>query len=165
MHNRHWYENGAQLPHIVIPAKSLPRTPIRAGIQSQRRGSQSRLRQWAGPIFIPLCGLRKAMVIPAKSLPRTPIRAGIQSQRRGSQSRLRQWAGPIFIPLCGLRKAMVIPAKSLPRTRYGAGIQRAVSQLGLRRSGPPMLICLRSYSVVSGCRAGQGIGRARTVRD
>ena len=105
------------------------------------------------------------IVIPAKSLPRTPIRGRYQSQRRGSQFRLKQWAGPIFIPLCGLRKAMVIPAKSLPRTRYGAGIQRAVSQLGLRRSGPPMLICLRSYSVVSGCRAGQGIGRARTVRD
>ena len=47
-----------QPPHIVIPAK--------AGIQSQRRGSQSTLKQWAGPVFIPLCGLRKAIVIPEK---------------------------------------------------------------------------------------------------
>ena len=39
------YENNARPPHIVIPA--------RAGIQSQRRGSQSTLKQWAGP-FHPL---------------------------------------------------------------------------------------------------------------
>ena len=33
------------------------------------------------PIFILLCGLRKAMVIPAiESMPRTPIRAGIQGK-------------------------------------------------------------------------------------
>ena len=41
----------AMPPHIVIPAKSLPRTRYGAGIQSQRRGSQSTLKQWAGPIF------------------------------------------------------------------------------------------------------------------
>ena len=62
------YENSTQPPHIVIPAK--------AGIQSQRRGSQSTLKHWASPIFIPLCGLHRATVIPnvvrnLKSMPAT----------------------------------------------------------------------------------------------
>ena len=48
----HCYENGAQPPHIVIPAKSRPRTRYGAGVQSQRRGSQSTFQHWAGPIFI-----------------------------------------------------------------------------------------------------------------
>ena len=82
LHNRHCFGSGTQPPHIVIPAK--------AGIQSQRHGSQSTLKQWAGPVFIPLCGLHKAMVIPtsstraalynsvvpAQSLPRTRYGAG-----------------------------------------------------------------------------------------
>ena len=59
LHNRHCVGSGTQPPHVVIPAK--------AGIQSQRHGSQSTLKQWAGPVFIPLCGLHKAMVIPTSS--------------------------------------------------------------------------------------------------
>ena len=64
------YENSARPPHIVIPAKSrypVPAPWIPVYVEASGR-----------PIFIPLCGLRKAMVIPAKSLPRTRYGAGIQ---------------------------------------------------------------------------------------
>ena len=66
-----------QLPNSVIGTKIAPGHPTSsyrrkacpvlrygAGIQSQRPGSQSTFQHWAGPIFIPLCGLHEAIVIP-----------------------------------------------------------------------------------------------------
>ena len=85
---------------MVIPAKSLPRTPIR-GRNPEGRGEEARH-------FHSLMWPDKAMVIPAKSLPRTPIR-GRNPEGRGEEARH-------FHSLMWPDKAMVIPAKSLPRT-------------------------------------------------
>ena len=132
---------------MVIPAKSLPRTPIR-GRNPEGRGEE------APPLSFLLCGLRKATVIPAKSLPRTPIR-GRNPEGRGEEARhfhasyvafARPWsfrrrACPVprygagiqrgegrrpatFIPLCGLTRPPSFRRRACPVPRYGAGIQR-----------------------------------------
>ena len=94
----HCYENSARPPHIVIPAKSLPRIEYGAGIQSQRRGSQSTLKHWAGPVFIPLCGLRKAIVIPnvAKRSEESKVKIAMKIAPGHPTSSYRRKACPVL---------------------------------------------------------------------
>ena len=74
-------------PPFVIPAiEGMPRTLIR-GRNPEGVGRGKTTRRWKKPtrhpIFILLCGLRRAMVIPAiNSMPRTPIRGGNPGEGR-----------------------------------------------------------------------------------
>ena len=60
----HCYENSRPPPHTVIPAKSLPRTPIRGRYPVPALWIPVYVEASGRPIFIPLCGLRQAIVNP-----------------------------------------------------------------------------------------------------
>ena len=69
------------------------------------------------PVFIPLCGLHKAMVIPNAAQPHPVIAMKIGTDKPVVGATLvvaRSRRQPVFIPLCGLRKAMVIPNAAQP---------------------------------------------------
>ena len=76
------------------------------------------------PVFIPLCGLCKAMVIAMKIGSGKPVVGATLVVARSRHQ-------PVFIPLCGLCKAMVIPS-SARNLRYPAVVSEAVPPSGLR---------------------------------
>ena len=124
---------------MVIPAKSLPRTPIR-GRNPEGRGEEARHFHSSYVAFArPWSFRRRACPVPRYGAgiqrgegrrPATFIPLMWPSQGHGHsgeepapypdtgpESRGARGGGPpLSFLLCGLRKAMVIPAKSLPRT-------------------------------------------------
>ena len=127
LHNRHSSENGAQPPRIVIPAKSLPRTPIRGRYPVTAPWIPSTLKQWSGPIFIPLRVLHKAMVIRAKSLPRTRYGAAIA----GAVGQVGSTSKGLAMKITPGHGAM--PSRA-PRTCGGVGLDPPTRR---RHSHPP----------------------------
>ena len=114
----HWYENSRATPVVPAKAGTHPRPPgFRLGGRNDDRNAA---------IFVPLCGLHKAIVIAMKIAPVTPAWPGCPSQRRrgvgaslvgalggvhsagmyqgAASSPLSPPMGtpPFFIPLCGL---------------------------------------------------------------
>ena len=123
---RHCYENSLQLPLFVIPAKSLPRAPMRGGDPDWKRGASppaSSLRPKVAAISSSMVSVATGMancyenrsMSQATELPQPP---GHTRTRRGvSLAAERRHFSDLMWP----GNAMVFPAQSLPRTPIRGG--------------------------------------------